>query len=324
MKKYCLFAILTLFFASCRTDVDLYIENDDTTIVYTILDTNADTNFFKVSKSSLHGDYYYDKDDIDVYFAGRFKDENNVDTLKLELVTKMEDKRLQSFYFTTKELREDEEYELFIIRKADGVKVSAKTRTICPFVFLKPLPSNKYIDFKSNVLKNVEWKGTDPSASYKINGEYYNVVGYFHYRELMPGAHDTVDRCFEWFLGSGQTEGLFNTTDNYYFIQYMPSRFFYKLETDEYLVNNSPHGVKRWLKDFEFKIFVTGEDLYYYNVATGADNHYPEVPNYTNIENGIGLMSVRTTKSTFRTIEQICRKRIANNYPYGFYYDPNR
>ena len=102
MKKYCLFAILTLFFASCRTDVDLYIENDDTTIVYTILDTNADTNFFKVSKSSLHGDYYYDKDDIDVYFAGRFKDENNVDTLKLELVTKMEDKRLQSFYFTTR------------------------------------------------------------------------------------------------------------------------------------------------------------------------------------------------------------------------------
>ena len=318
MKKllYIVLAILTLVFASCNTKFDLYLDEGEKTVVYAVLDVDADTNFFKITKSSLNGEYYYNESDIDVFFTGRFQDGIGIDTVQLGSINKE--------YFTTKKLREGEEYELFIIRKADGVKVSGKTKTICHIEFKQPQPSNKYINFRSNILRKVEWTGSELAANNIINAKHFSVAGYFHYRELMPGAQDTVERCFEWFLGGGDDVELFNTTEFYYFMGYTPSRFFFELETDEYLVNNSPYGVQRWLEDFEFRIYSIGEELFYYNVATGSGNHYPEIPNYSNIENGVGVISACSTNSAFHTIEQLCRIRISQDYPYGFYYDPNR
>lgn len=323
MKKYLFFAILALVFASCRTDVDLYIDKGDTTMIYSILDVTADTNFFKISKSSLHGDYYYEEDDIDVYFTGLFDNETIVDTVMLHPVTKKKDGQLQSLYFTTKKLSEGQDYELFVIRHDDGVKVSAKTKTICHIFINKPNPLYPYIDFKYNSPRTIEWTGPE-AANFQINAAYFEVSGLFHYKELMPGSQDTVNRSMEWYFGGDQANLLFNAAQNHYVINYTPCVFFHILETDTYLLNNSPEGVQRWLQDFEFRIAVTGEDIYYYNISNGEGNHYPETNTYTNVENGRGILSSFSYISTFRTIEQVCRIRIAYDYPYGFIYDPNR
>lgn len=322
MKKITLIIITAMILASCNRKYELYTYDGDTTIVYSLLEVNADTNFFRITKSSLVNELSYKYDEIDVKFAGLFKDGNKIDTVTLDTVSKMQDGQLLTLYFTTKKLLEGEEYNFLVFRKADGVTVSAKVKTICHFEFEKP-KANSYIDFKSNMLKTIEWKGSDLTTNHRINAGYFEVTTFFHYRELMPGATDTVERSMEWKIGSEQAQKMFNTMDNYYFINYTPSTFFAMLEKDEYLKNNSPLGVQRWLKAFEVKISVTGEELYYYNVANSPGNTNQDFPNYTNINNGIGMISSCSTKSTFHIIEQLCRKRIAEDYLYGFYYDPN-
>lgn len=324
MKRLLVFsAILGFILISCKKDVDLYYDEGDKTVIYSILDIDADTNYFRITKSSLNGDYYYDEDDIDVYFTGLFKNENTIDTVKLGTLTKTEDGQKRSLYFTTKKLLNGTDYELFVIRKEDDVKVSAKVKTICNFGFTKPT-IYPYIDFKIVALRSIEWISKDVSLDDKINAGYFTVLGYFHYRELMPGALDTVDRYMRWDFGSGKANDMFNTTNAYYYVNYTPVLFFHLLDIDEYLLNNSPYGVQRWLKDFEFKVYVTGEDLYYYNISNNEGGHYPEVHSYSNVKNGIGVLSSCYSLSTFRTIEQVCRIKIAQNYPYGFIYDPNR
>ena len=53
MKKiiWTIFAIAALVFSSCSNKVNLYSDEGDTTIVYAMLDTGADTNFFKITHS---------------------------------------------------------------------------------------------------------------------------------------------------------------------------------------------------------------------------------------------------------------------------------
>ncbi len=322
MKKFFSIIVLTMIIlVGCTTKFDLYCYDGDTTIVYTVLEVNADTNYFRISKSSLENEYEYNFNDLDVRFAGLFKDEPQPDTIMLDTISLMTDGLLKKYYFTTKKLLNNQEYTLIILRKADSVVVTSKARTICDISFIRPI--GKYINFRSNVVNQVQWTGTHHPDAPNINAGSFTVIGYFHYKGLMPGATDTVERYMQWTLGSGEADSWQNTTFHYYSTYYTPSTFFYLLEKDDYLNNNSSYGVQRWLEPFEFKLFVYGEELYDYHIINNATSVIPEVPNYSNIENGVGLLSSRTTVSTFHVIEQLCRKRISEDYPYGFIYDPN-
>ena len=322
MKKFLtLMALAMLFLASCTTKFDLYRYEGDTTIVYAVLDVKADTNFFRISKSSLENEYEYNYADIDVKFAGLFNNESQIDTISLDTISLMSNGLLKHFYYTTKNLISNQEYTIIIFRKTDSVTVTSKAKTICDISIIRP--TGKYINLRNGVVSQIQWVGSHhPDAPY-INAGSFTVIAYFHYKELMPGATDTVERYMQWDIGSGEANALQNTTYKYYSTHYIPSKFFDLLERDEYLNENSPYGVQRWLEPFEFKLFVYGEELYDYHIINNATSVVPEVPNYSNIENGIGLFSSRTTVCSFYVIEQICRKRISENYPYGFIYDPN-
>ena len=322
MKKFYPITLLVLLLCSCTTKFDLYCYEGDTTILYSVLDVKADTNYFRVTKSSLEGEYTYNYDEIDVSFAGLFKNEPQPDTILLDTVTMMTDGFPKTYYYTTKKLIENQEYTIIVHRKADGVTVTSKAKTICSIRFIKPTTMFG-INFQSSNLTQIQWVGIYHDDSPNINAGFFSVTGYFHYRELMPGATDTVDRYMEWTIGSGRDDEMQHSTFHYYAANYVPSRFFFLLENDEYLKNNSPYGVQRWLKPFEFRVLVYGKELYEYYVANNSTSVIPEIPNYSNVENGIGLLSARTTASEFYVIEQICRKRISFNYPYGFVYDPN-
>lgn len=321
MKKFYPIILLVLLLYSCTTKFDLYCYNGDTTIVYSILEANADTNFFRITKSSLENEFTYNYNDIDVRLSGIFKGETEPDTIMLDTVSMMNNGLIRSYYYTTKKLLENQEYTVSVLRKSDSVTVTSKAKTICDISYIRPM--GKYINFRPDNVNQVQWVGIHHEDAPNINAGFFSVVGYFHYKELMPGATDTVDRYMEWTLGSGQADQWQNTTFHFYSTYYTPSTFFFLLERDEYLINNSPYGVQRWLEPFEFKLFVYGEELYEYYIANNSTSVIPEVPNYSNVENGIGLVSSRTTVSTFHVIEQICRKRISYNYPYGFIYNPN-
>lgn len=314
-------AAVALALSSCTTDFDLYSHDGDSTILYTVLEVDADTNFFRISKSSLENEYAYQPGDIEVRFAGLFEGEDEVDTIEPATIVKMVDGQPRTFYYTTRKLLKNQEYSLFVLRKADSVVISSKTKTICGISFIRPM--GKYINLRSGRLNRVMWVGIKNDDAPKINAGAFDVYAYFHYKELMPGATDTVRQTMSWKLRCESAINMYNTTYRYYEAFYTPSTFFTMLEHDPYLNNNSPYGVQRWLEDFEFQLTVYGEELYDYHCVNTATSVMQDVINVTNVDNGVGLMSSRTKVSTFHVIEQICRKRITENYNYGFVYDPN-
>ncbi len=345
MKKifFALFALTAVILSSCSNKVELYNNDGDTTVVYALLDAYADTNFFKITKSFVGNvseqAYNYDAnnykyDEIDVTLTGVFKDSGNTQTITLDTISKWipydENAQFysgcwQRYYYTTKTLSEGEEYELDILRKEDGVTVSATTKTINEFIYQKP--ASPYIGFSDLPTGTafVEWRVNQ--FPYKSTAAYFEVTGYFHYKELMPGTIDTVARSMKWSLGSGEADNLYNTSTNmpYYVISYTPSALYTLLENDDYLKNNSPVGVQRWFEDFEFSVSATGNDLYNYYLVTNSASAIQDVPNYTNVENGMGIMSSRVTKSLKKPVQETTRKKIIERFEnYGFINDPNR
>ena len=139
IKIYLLGLILLLTVAACTTKFDLYSYDGDTTIVYAVLDANADTNFFKITKSFLGNanelayDYEannYKYDEISVKFIGCFDNSNMVDTIMLDTISKFipydENASFysgirQMYYFTDRKLQLGKEYQLVILRHSDDM-----------------------------------------------------------------------------------------------------------------------------------------------------------------------------------------------------------
>lgn len=342
---------MMLFALSCSNKVDLYSDEGESTIVYAVLDTDADTNFFKITKSfigdvsSLAQNYdanNYKFDEIDVTLSGDSAIYNSFHVLTgtapfvitLDTISKYipydENATFysgcwQTYYYTTVPLAPGKEYELIVHRKADDVNVSAKVKTINSFTFSRPYQNEKINLFSTSPNSKIEWRVSDVTTNFKSTAEYFEVTGYFHYKELMPGATDTTSHHIKWSIGARVADNLYNSSDHSYVMNYTAINFINYLENDIYLRNNSPIGVQRWFEQFEFRVDAIGTDLYNYLLINNSSSAIQDTPNYSNIENGIGLMSARVSKSAFCTILETARLKIIELYPdYGFINDPNR
>lgn len=344
MKKVFLAIIVAVAFVfnSCSNKIELYADKGEYTIIYGMLDTSADTNFFKITKSFI-GDVgemaqnydanNYAYDEIDVKFSGKFVGHNTIDTVKLDTISKWipydENSAFYSgcrqtyYYLLSKnnyKLKEGEEYTLQVIRKSDNTVATTKSTTINNFGYQKP-PSTMPIHFTdvTTTTNTVEWRV--PVDPYRSTAAYFEVTGYFRYKELQPGASEYTEHTIAWGLGSGKAESLLNTSTNlpYYTISYTPSALYSLLRNDEHLKNNSAPGVKRWYMDFHFSVSAIGEELYNYYLATNSTSAIQDIPNYSNVENGMGIMSSRITKTLPLEIAERTMVIIGKNFPeYGF------
>ena len=340
---YILIALTAFVFSSCSNKVDLYNDDGNTTIVYAMLDANADTNFFKITHSfignanELAQNYEannYKYDEIDVTFSGVFEGSSAAQTITLDTISKWipvnENTPFysgcwQTYYYTTKKLIEGKEYTLNVLRKEDNINITAKATTINSFRYRKPL-ANQPVKFTEVRRFTIEWNVPDASTNYMTTAAYFEVDTYFNFKELQPGATDTAYISLRWPVGSDKAEDLYTTSNNasYYAMTYTPEALYSFLDNNVYLKENSPAGVQRWFDKFEFRISAMGEELYNYYIITNSTSAIQDVPNYTNVENGMGIMSSRISKSSFHTINQVDRQKIQNEFPYGFIYDPNR
>ena len=341
MKKlfFAIIALAALIFSSCSNKVDLYCYDGDTTIVYAMLDAYADTNFFKITHSFV-GDvsqlaHNYDAsnykyDEIEVTFSGVFEGSNQTQTVTLDTISKWipydPDSQFysgcyQTYYYTTMKLKDGKEYTLNVLRKKDNVNISTKTTTINSFELREPYATQTGLKFKGVKKNTVKWKVPEyPCVS---TAAYFDITAYMHYKELMPGSTDTVYRYVYWPLGSDKAENYFTTQNNdvYYSMSFTPEALYSVLRSNQYLKNNSPIGVQRFFGEFEIKISAAGEELYNYYLVTNSTSAIQDVPNYTNVENGVGIMSSRVAKNKPYGIEITSRRYVVELFPeYGFEY----
>ena len=335
MKKlnFILLAFFAFVICSCSNKVDLYSDNGDSTIVYMMLDTDADTNFVKITKSFVgnanemaqnYDACNYQIGEIDVKLV---HDKYEIPMYPIQKWIPYDPNSVfysgcyQTYYYTTVKLVSGEKYKLVITRN-DGVVVTSEARTIDNFEISTPSVDQK-INFTASSFK-VIWVNRNVHGNFKTNAAMFEIAAYFRYEELQPGATEWVEKEVRWTLGKGLSDDLYDSKYGYYFLPYTPKSLYDIIGSDVYLKNNSPQGVQRKIKKVRYEITAIGEELYNYLIINNSSSAIQDTPEYTNIENGIGLMSARVTHSRKVIINEVSRKKIVEDFPgYGFIYDPN-
>lgn len=339
MKKLniIIFALLAMTMPACNTKVDLYSDKGDSTVVYMMLDSHADTNYAKITKSfvgnvnELAQNYAasnYSYNEIKAYLL---KDKVPQDTIWLDTISKwlpydpnsiFYSGCYQTYYYTARKLVSGVNYKL-IINRNDGETVSSNATTIDNFEFSIPNPEHgSLLDITSPASGTVKW--INKGQNLESNAAYFEAVAFFRYKEVMYEGADTTYKEIKWVLGKGEADDLYNSEWSYYSVNYKPSALANILENDPYLKNNSPYGVKRYIQRIRVEITGVGDEFYNYLIANNSSSAIQDTPDYSNIENGSGLMSSRVTNTAYLIPNEISRKEIISRFPsYGFVYDPN-
>lgn len=311
MRKLLIFIhifISIVILSSCNNDVEIFIEGEEATVVYGYIDCDADTNYLKITKSfvgdatQLAPQYSASNYDykLDVRLVGKFaKSPGHVTEVVLDTtsVYKPYDPdglfysgRNQVLYYTTEKFLENEEYQL-IIKRNDGVVVTSRIVTISGSTIRRPIYN---ISFESDYSNQIQWSTNIPLDL----AAYYEVIGYFHYKEIeSEGSTDTVRHTMKWFMGAGTGEELYNSADKRLFINYTPSSFYSNLASTDNMTGEQSDYIQRFAEGFEIIITATGDELYNYILIQNSGSAIIDTPEYTNIENGVGIFSSRSVCS---------------------------
>jgi hypothetical protein len=332
MKRLLLFISIILsiiILNSCDNSVNIFTDGEEVTAVYGYLDVDADTNYVKITKSftgnavDLAPDYSASNYDykLDVKLIGKFASSPGfVKTVVLDTTSVFKPYDPdglfysgvnQVLYYTTEKLLENQEYQLVITRN-DGEVVKSKVKTICGMTIRKPMYN---ISFESPVTNRIEWR----SNTFNQLAAYYEVVGYFHYKQIDPGQTDTTYHKMKWFFGSGTGEEMYNSSTMNMFVNYTPTTFFSKLASDANIANNTSTYTQRFVDCFEIVVTATGDELYNYILIQNSNSAIMDTPEYTNINNGLGIFSSRSVCTHKVEIDERTVNTLIRDYPqWGF------
>ena len=332
MRKLALFLtiILSIFtLNSCDDTFSIFTDGEEVTVVYGYLDVEADTNYLKITKSftgnavDLAPNYSASNYDykLDVKLIGKFAASPSISreiVLDTTSIFKPYDPEglfysgtNQVLYYTTEKLLENQEYQLVITRN-DGEVVKSRVKTICGSTIRKPVLN---ISFESPVTNRIEWR----SNTFNQLAAYYEVICYFHYKQIDPGQTDTTYHKMRWYVGSGTGEELYNSSNLNMFVNYTPTTFYSKLSSDSNIANNTSTYTRRFVDCFEIVITSTGDELYNYILIQNSGSAIMDTPEYTNIENGVGIFSSRSVCSKKFEVNAHSINTLIREYPeWGF------
>ncbi len=307
-----------LLFASCSTDVDNYADYKDITVVYGLLESSSDTTWIKINKAFLgpgnaliiakdpDSSNYQTK--LDARLIGR-KGNTELPVIMLDTITiqnKLPGDSIfyfpnQLMYYATTQLDPAATYRLEIARGNEIIQ--AETNIVRDFPI--NLPVNR-INFHLTSGGRVTWNSA-------VNGKRYEVRLLFHYRELRPNSPDTTSHTLNWRLGTytsntlqgGEGMEALYIGDDFY------SRLGAQLEN---ILN-----VKRWAGPVDVVIATAADDLNtYIEVNAPSNSIIQEVPEFTNIENGVGIFSSRYTKVKRLQLSVGSEIKLVEDYNWGF------
>ncbi len=299
MKKFIVLLILSsiiIFYNSCKEDVNINASWKDITIVYGLLNQNDTTHYIKINKAFLG--------DGDALIMAQEPDSSTYgDALDVKVEEWENNKRLNSFVFDTTSiynkdsglfyypgqivykccasLNQNYKYKL-IIKNKDKI-VSSETNLVHDFDIEKPRQGQK-INFKANTPLNVKWVSAK-------NGKRYELMIRFHYKEINKHTLDTLNKYIDWSFGDKKSMTLYGGEEME--IQYHGNQFFSLLENQ---LSYNP-DIERIAGKVDYIFTVVGDELNtYLEVNEPSSSIVQERPEYSNINNGIGIFSCRYQK----------------------------
>lgn len=307
MKRGILLSVLFFsLFQSCTTDFDLTSDWKDITVVYGILDKDDDTTFIKISKAFLDPktDAYTTAKVSDSLFYKNLTvqlqetgssfgqtvtleqvDGNTIGHHKKEGIFSGD---VNTLYASTIQLNPDRIYKLSITNKDDGKTVTSSTQVIDNMIISSPSVGQKISMLPGRNLL-VRWRSAK-------NGKVYGIAMTFNYKEFDVNTNHLLrDTSVTWNIVNEIVAGRVSGGDDMSFN--VSGTDFHNFLKFSIPVNKQ---VYREAGEITFTFTVGGAEYYTYTQVAKAHNGLTAgqaVPEYTNIENGVGLFTSRIIQS---------------------------
>lgn len=178
-------------------------------------------------------------------------------------------------------------YMVTLKNNKSGLLASATTSLVEPISILKPRGGLKYFSFTSTA-------ETQAEIAESNNGRVYQLVIRFNYKEVNFNTLDTVSKYVDWVFPNKKVSSL-STNSTEKIIYSFPGTGFYtninaKVKEDQ--------DVKRIPGLVDFIAFSGGDELStYIDITSPINTIVQDRPDYTNVTNGRGIFSSRTSKT---------------------------
>ncbi|MBA2407588.1 MAG: DUF4249 family protein [Chitinophagales bacterium] len=310
MQKFFLAAALfSLLFNSCKTDFDITSDWEDISVIYGLLDPTDTAQYIKINKAFLDKNtsalviakipdsLYYQNLNVQLqqYLNGVFVKTIEMNQVDGNLEGFIKDTGIfanqPNYLYKTKEiLDQNSSYKLLLTQAEDGKEVSASTEIINDFAVVRPTTFTKVNFFPGGVYKT-QWNSAK-------DGKIYALTIRFFYKEV-SFADTTLsqEKYLDWPIFSSLPsistiggQSMETDIDGDAFYTYVNSH-----------LSEDP-SVFRISEYFNFMFSVGGEEMDLYNQVTLAQQGLTSgsaQPEYTNVENGLGLFSSRFHKTIF-------------------------
>lgn len=309
MKKFLGFSAVVFLFSMCSTELDLLDDWKETTVVYGLLDQTQPKQYIRIQKAFLGPDNAFD-------MAQQYDSINYVNSLNVR-VERLDNDGIDSvIYFNPDTIYNKEPgdfyapmyviysypqsstwfspsytYRLVINNASTGNEVSATTVIVEDFDITAP--NFGTIGFASN---NPNYK-TEIKWQTATNAVLYQLVMSFHYHEKDINNVITNRSTSEWVIGDVTASSSATNEES---IKFDPDGFYR-------FVNNSiaddNNVVERVCDSVRFTVYACGQELLdYININSASSSIAQERPQYTNINNGLGVFSSRTKTSRVYTL----------------------
>ncbi len=307
-----LITMFTLFFTACETDVEINADWKEITIVYGLLDQTEQDHYFRINKAYLGGnaleiaqiaDSSSYNGALEVLLQGSLNGEI-VQTIVFDTTT-FADKDTGIFYNPymlvykgSGQLQSNYLYTLKVRNTISGKEVSANTRLIEEFNISKP-PLGGKATFRRDFTTDFTWGNT-------VNGKRYEPAIRFHYFEVSNGNSDTIEKYIDWTLPTQFADDVSGAGSQA--IDISNNGFYDFVKNNVKPAEISGH---RLCGTVDFIVTAGGKEYDTYLRVNGPSySLVQDRPEYTNVENGFGLMSSRYTVAKNRRLSPLAEDEI--------------
>lgn len=321
MKRLKLILLLLtglLLFNQCDNDVDINASYQDIIVVYGLLDPHDDGTYLKINKAFLGPENALimakiaDSSQFLQKLEVKILDDNNppnVYTFDTITISNKEEglfyNPYQQIYFHPFTPLPDTRYRLQIFY--NDMEITSEATTIGDFSetnISKP-GFAKAIGFKKDVVNPVIWDRQEQAPR-------YDVTIRFNFKEIWEGQTDTVFRHIDWFSATRKTT-VGEEVETYY----NGSSFYTAIETFVAYADAATEEkvIQRYFGTVEFIVEAGGTELNtYMEVTEPSSSIIQDRPQYTNIENGVGIFSARTKAVKTKKLNDETKFNLKDNY----------
>lgn len=299
MKKIFLaVTFIVLTFIGCNNELEINAPWKDVTVVYGLLDQKSDSNWVRIHRGYLgnEGVYGGNQDEDSIYYKNLIVTlrelKPNGDSVEYLLQKAVPSPGLDSGFFTTEgyhsylfdqPLATQNAYKLVIDKPdGDGPRATATTPIVSDFNITKPTKNGSLTFGKSG--QNFIWDQAK-------NGILYQGYLRFYYVEMNAiNKSDSVRKYVDYKLPNKLGTNLDGNNSITVNVGY---ETFYRYLTNAIGVNPD---VVRFFRYIDIFVFAAADDYNtYLQVNQPAQGIVQDKPLFTNINNGIGIFSSRTS-----------------------------